>query len=317
MIALPWHLEKEKCNRPRPSVESGYGKAMLGSILLATVRGVPIKVHVTAFLLLPWIFNAMEGVEQPAAWALGFSVLFVVMLLGSVALHELGHTVVAQRYHMTVQDIILTPIGGVARLRGEVDNPRHEIRIALAGPYVSLFLALTGLLLSHQAYVLDWMIAGGLLSIFAYLNGMLFFFNLLPSFPMDGGRVLRAVLAQRKGMLEATRIAAGLGRSIALIFIVTGLATRRIPLAIIGFFILWAAGAEYRMMKLKTLQEQMLGSGVPGGAAASGTLQDVAVSPPPYAVKPEKTLKVPLQGFWGDLLITARDLIQEIFRISR
>ncbi len=290
---------------------------MLFSFLLTTVRGVPIKIHVTAFFLLPWFYGAVEAMGMSPAWTLWMTLLFITLLLGSVALHELGHTVVAQRYHMRVQDILLTPIGGVARLRGEVENPRHEIRIALAGPYVSLVLALTGLLFSQQAYALGWEIPGATLSIFAFINGMLFVFNLLPSFPMDGGRVLRGVLAQKKGMLEATRIAAGLGKSIAIAFLVIGLSTRRINLAIIGVFILWAAGSEYRMMKLRAMQEQIFGGAVIGPHAASGELNQVDVSPPPYSPESKKNAKADLSGFWGDVVMTARDLFEETFPTSK
>ncbi len=278
-----------------------------------TVRGVPIKVHVTAFFLLPWFYGAVEAMGMPSSWTLWITLLFITLLLTSVALHELGHTIVAQRYNMRVQDIILTPIGGVARLRGEVENPRHEIRIALAGPYVSLALALTGLLISRLSYAQGWELIGATFYIFAFMNGMLFAFNLLPSFPMDGGRVLRGVLAQKKGMLEATRIAAGLGKSIAIAFLVIGLSPRRTNLAIIGVFILWAAGSEYRMMKLKAMQEQMFGGTSIGPNAGEGDLNQVDVSPPPYASEQKKSPRVALNGFLGDVVMTARDLFEEVF----
>lgn len=290
---------------------------MLGSLHVTTVRGVPIKIHVTAFFLLPWFYGAVEAKGLPPGWAFWVTLLLIFLLLTSVALHELGHTLVAQRYHMRVQDILLTPIGGVARLRGEVENPRHEIRIALAGPFVSLFLSAAGFLISHLAFRLNWNLPGALASIFAFVNGMLFLFNLLPSFPMDGGRVLRGVLAQKKGMLEATRIAAGLGKSIAIGFIVIGLSTRHTNLAIIGVFILWAGGSEYRMMKLRAMQEQMFGGAVLGSHSAAGGLSQVDISPPPYASPTHRSAGGDLKGFWGDVVLTARDLLGEVFSFKR
>ncbi|MCC5844626.1 MAG: site-2 protease family protein [Verrucomicrobia bacterium] len=284
---------------------------------MTTVRGVPIKIHVTAFFLLPWVYGAMEKMDMPPAWRLWITLLFITLLLTSVALHELGHMLVAQRYHMRAQDIILTPVGGVLRLRGDVENPRHEIRIALAGPYVSLVLALSGLLLSRLFYASGWEIAGAAFYIFTYMNGLLFFFNLLPSFPMDGGRVLRGVLAQKKGMLEATRIAAGLGKSIAIVLLVIGFTTKGINFIIIGFFLLWVAGSEYRMMRLKAMQEQMFGGAAIGANAAAGDLNHVEVSPPPYASENKKSAKADLSGFWGDVVMTARDLFEETFSSSK
>jgi len=254
---------------------------MLGSYLLTSVRGVPIRIHVTAFFLIPWVYGAVAGMGLGGGMTLWITLLFITFLLTSVALHELGHTVVAQRYHMRVQDIVLTPIGGVARLRGAVENPRHEIRIALAGPYVSLLLAVAGLVLSRQAYAMEWMFAGAALQLVAFMNGMLFAFNLLPCFPMDGGRVLRGVLAQRKGMLEATRIAAGLGKSLAVLFFALGLLLARVNWIVIGIFIFLAAGSELRMMQFKAVQDQMQGGGF--GTGAGPDLNQVEVSPPPYA----------------------------------
>lgn len=276
---------------------------MLGSFYITQVRGVPIRLHFTALLLLPWFNRIVQGLGLPQSWVMPVTLTFILFLLVSVALHELGHTLVAQRYHIHVQDIVLTPIGGVARMVGSLENPNHEIRVALAGPYVSLALSGAGWLLSLLFYNLDWMVPGAFSRIFAYLNLMLFAFNLLPSFPMDGGRVLRGWLAQRKGMMEATRIASALGRMIAIGFVVIGLSTDRINLAIIGGFIFMAAGSEYRMMKLKTWQEQTFGIG-----AAGLQPPQVEVSPPPYAASSTPAIK----GFPADLVATARDLVEEI-----
>lgn len=268
---------------------------MLGSFHLFTVRDVPIRIHFTTLFLLMLIHQPGES--------LFLTLLFAVMILGSVALHELGHTVVAQRYGIHVQDIILTPIGGVARLRGLPEDPHLEIRIALAGPYISLALAVSG-------FLLGWLMTGTLFKgsavfflAFAAMNTGLLLFNMLPSFPMDGGRVLRGWLSLKKGPLEATRIAAAIGKVISIFFIFTGLIYPIYPLAIIGLFILLSAGTEYRIMQLKNWQGDLSGSGAP-------LETDFVASPPPYEKK-KTGLKFP-EGVAGDFIMTARDLYEEI-----
>lgn len=270
---------------------------MLGSFHLLVVRGVPVKIHITALFLLPFILRSSNS--------LVFGLLAFVMILFSVALHELGHTVVAQRYGVTVQDIVLTPIGGVARLTGLPENPHHEIRIALAGPYVSLFLCLCGALLLGLGIHRLPIFLNTIFLYFSALNLMLFLFNLLPCFPMDGGRVLRAWLSLKKGALEGTRIAAEMGKYISIFFIVIGLAYGHFPLMLIGGFMLISGGSEYRMMKLKTWQAQAYGH--PHETPVSE--QDFVASPPPY----EKSQRPPRQpGFLHDMLTTATDLAAEI-----
>lgn len=266
---------------------------MPGSFHLLDVRGVPVRIHLTALFLLPFILRASNS--------LFFGLLAFVMILLSVALHELGHTLVAQRYGVTVQDIVLTPIGGVARLHGLPEDPHQEIRIALAGPYVSLFLSLcsVGLLIAglHRLPLFF----SSLFLYFCVLNLMLFLFNLLPCFPMDGGRVLRAWLSLKKGAMEGTRIAAELGKYISLFLIVCGLAWGHFPLILIGGFMLLSGGSEYRMMKLRAWQQQSFGA---EPAADAG----FEAGPPPY----EKSRRTLPPGLLQDLWLTATDLVDEI-----
>jgi stage IV sporulation protein FB len=266
---------------------------MLGSFLLTEIRGVPIRLHFTAFFLLPWVYSQVPSLIP----ALTVSVL----ILASVALHELGHTVVSQRYGVHVQDIVLTPLGGMARLTSLPENPRHEVRIALAGPYVSLLLALLGLGLTLLGLRI-----GLRIQVFAWLtalNLMLFLFNLLPSFPMDGGRILRGCLTRSKGALEATRIASTIGKYMAIAFIVLGLSSGNFPLALIGVFILMSAGSEYRMMQMKHLHQQQMGR---GGMVMDA---DFTAGPPPYAKSSGPTLP---DNLLGDIVLTFRDLVQEV-----
>jgi stage IV sporulation protein FB len=248
--------------------------------------------HFTAFFLLFWVYAQVPS--------LLLALTFSVLILTSVALHELGHTIVSQRYGVDVQDIVLTPLGGMARLRNLPENPRHEVRIALAGPYVSLLLALTSGLIT-------WLGAriGLSLRITAWLtilNMMLFLFNLLPSFPMDGGRVLRGCLTRTRGAMEATRIATKTGKVMSIIFIVLGLMSGNFFLALIGVFILMAAGSEYRMMQMKHWQEQQRGTVGMSDA-------DFHASPPPYATSKGPGLP---DNLFGDIVLTFRDLFQEV-----
>jgi Zn-dependent protease len=195
-------------------------------------------------------------------------------------------------------------VGGVARLRGLPENPRHEIRIALAGPYVSLLLALTGFGLGYLTALGGMGLLTAVLIWFASINTALLLFNLLPSFPMDGGRVLRGWLSQKKGPLEATRIASQLGKYMAVAFIVLGLlGPASGSLAVIGLFIFLSAGSEYRMMQMKTWQDQSFGQ------AGNRFDPGFEASPPPYASKARTATP---SGLWGDMRITAVDLFQEI-----
>jgi Zn-dependent protease len=173
------------------------------------------------------------------------AVLFFLFLF--VLLHELGHSVVARRYGIPILDITLMPIGGVARTLGLPRNPGEEIRIALAGPAVNYVLAIP-LAISFA------MMPPGVLREFIFTlllaNLMLGTFNLIPAFPMDGGRVLRATLALRKDYLDATRIAVWAGRAVAVIFVGVALYDRSwILLALIAFFIYRAGGAELNMAR--------------------------------------------------------------------
>jgi len=179
--------------------------------------------------------------------------LFVVAIFSTVVLHELGHALTARRYGCVTKDIILLPIGGVARMDRLPEAPLQEVKVALAGPAVNLAIALI-------TYVLFFRLSPvpGLSEInpsgpvnwpaqFLYTNLVLAVFNLLPAFPMDGGRVLRGLLSLRMDRLKATRIAARLGQLIALLMAVTGLFLNPM-LVFIGAFIFFGAQVEADFM---------------------------------------------------------------------
>lgn len=230
------------------------------SIQIGRAFGIPIRVHILLIILLPVLATLYSS-------DLLFGLMLVIGVFTSVALHELGHSVVAMKKGCHVSEIVLTPIGGVAKMMNLPNRPMDEFLIAIAGPAVSLILGLIGIFIHIP-----------LLFVLGAINLVLFGFNLLPCFPMDGGRVLRAALASRKGRLEATRIAATVGKYFCILFVIVGLMRFNFILAFIGFYIYQAGQQEYRMVRM---QHQAI--------RASGwnndSQMDVEVSPPPYAMK--------------------------------
>jgi Zn-dependent protease len=225
---------------------------------IVTVRGIPIRLHFTLVLVLPllpwrqgWLFAPALGVG----------------LFASIVLHELGHALVALRYGCGVREILLLPIGGAARLEQMPRRPRQEFWMALAGPGVSLLLGAVLLAPVFLDYwgALPWNTPLGLLRFLATagaLNLGLALFNLLPAFPMDGGRVLRAALTPRLGAVRATRVAAFVGRGLAVAGVVYGvydlLHGRHVPaLPFVSLFIYWAAGMEVRALQIREWQRQV------------------------------------------------------------
>lgn len=227
------------------------------SILIGRAFGIPIRVHILLVILLPVLASLYSD-------NFVFGLLLVVGVFTSVALHELGHSVVAMRKGCYVQEIVLSPIGGVAKMSNIPSKPMDEFLIAIAGPLVSLALGLLGIFSISQLFFL-----------LGAINLLLFAFNLLPCFPMDGGRVLRAFLAHRKGRLQATRIAAEVGKYFCILFIIFGVMRLNFILMFIGFYIYRAGQMEYRMVMMEHQADHFSGH-------REGHI-DVEVSPPPYA----------------------------------
>ena len=187
---------------------------MAWSTQIGRIFGVPIRLHLTFLLLLGWL--AIAGLTSGDLSLL----LLSVGLFGCVLAHELGHSVAAQRYGVQVMDITLLPIGGLARMASIPREPRQEFWIAVAGPAVNFVLAplLFGAhrLLEGAPAPLEILTAKGfLLGKLALLNVGMGLFNLLPAFPLDGGRILRAALAERMPYIKATQIASSLGQLLA------------------------------------------------------------------------------------------------------
>lgn len=212
-------------------------------------KGIPIYIHTTFLIIVAWIvleylFNG-QGVTQMAA-----AFLFVGSIFGCVLLHELGHALAAKRYGIATRDITLLPIGGVARLERMPHKPVQELWVALAGPAVNLVIA-AGLFIWLQLtsglepLASLTVTTGPFLERLMLLNVILVVFNMLPAFPMDGGRVLRSLLALRFNYVLSTRIAAGLGQAMAVLFGILGFFFNPF-LLVIAFFVWIGAGQEFR-----------------------------------------------------------------------
>ena len=194
---------------------------------IATVSGIPIYVHGTfAVLIVFLLVSGLAGGRDLAAAVSG--VLFILAIFATIVLHELGHALTAKRFGIRTRDITLLPIGGVARLERMPDVPRQELWVALAGPAVNVVIALVFYVVfaagtgAPPALTLD-PTATGFVGRFTAVNLALAIFNMVPAFPMDGGRALRALLAERIDYVRATEIAASIGQGLALVFGLVGL----------------------------------------------------------------------------------------------
>ena len=213
---------------------------------IAQVAGIGIYVHATFLVLIGWIALS-HWVHERSTTATATGVGFVLALFGSVVLHELGHALTAQKYGIRTRDITLLPIGGVARLERMPDDPRQELAVAVAGPAVNLgiagalfvLLTLTGAMEPLARMTLT---RGMFWERLMLANLFLIAFNLLPAFPMDGGRVLRALLAMRMDHARATQLAAALGQALALVFAFVGLFSN--PFLIFIALFVWVGAAQ-------------------------------------------------------------------------
>ncbi|MXQ12014.1 site-2 protease family protein [Microvirga makkahensis] len=216
------------------------------SIPVARIAGTEVRIHMTFLLFLIWIGAAQWRAGGQAAAFDG--VLFIVLLFACVLAHEFGHILVARRYGIRTPEVTLWPIGGVASLERIPDKPREELAVAAAGPLVNVAIAAAIIL------VLDLSIdtaattalenpQAGIMARLAAANIFLVVFNMIPAFPMDGGRVLRALLAMRMNYADATRIAARIGQGAAFLFALLGLFINPM-LIVIALFVYLAASAE-------------------------------------------------------------------------
>jgi Zn-dependent protease/CBS domain-containing protein len=217
------------------------------SFPIATVAGSEIRIHLTFLLLLVWI--GVAHFQQGGGAAATEGVLFIIAVFACVVLHELGHALAARRYGIRTPRITLLPIGGVAQLERMPEKPSEEIVVAIAGPLVNV--AIAAVLVFILGANLDMATlseienpATGFLARLAVVNVALVLFNLIPAFPMDGGRVLRALLAMRFTRVQATEIAARVGQIASFFFGFLGLLSGNVLLIFIAIFVYIAATAE-------------------------------------------------------------------------
>ncbi len=250
------------------------------SITLGTVGKTRLKVHATFFLLLAWVI-VVASLEAGIAAAL-VNVAFIIAIFACVVLHELGHATMARRFGIKTPEIVLLPIGGIARLERMPEDPREEILIAIAGPAVNVAIWLVLVAFLNVQVSLDALgsledPSHGFLARLASVNLILVVFNMIPAFPMDGGRVFRAVLAMFMDRPQATRIAANVGQVMAFLFGFLGLANGSPILVLIAIFIFFAATAESADAALRS-------------TATGARARDVLITA--YeAVAPEETLE--------------------------
>jgi Zn-dependent protease/CBS domain-containing protein len=216
-----------------------------GSLGVVRLFGVPVRLHFTFILLLVFLLVAGVGAKQSGA----STVVYILALFASVLLHELGHALVSRLYGIRTIEIVMFPIGGVSRPERQ-PKAREELWIALAGPMVNLLiaLALLGWMAAQQGFValeqLREPTDANLAERIALGNLALCLFNLLPAYPMDGGRILRSVLALSRPMEEATRIASGAGQILAILLGMAGLLWGNFMLLFVALFVYLGAFQE-------------------------------------------------------------------------
>lgn len=232
---------------------------MSWSFSIGRLFGSELRVHVTFFLLLAWVGYAAYA---EAGWSGALeNVLFVIALFACVVAHEFGHALTARRYGIKTPDITLLPIGGLARLEKMPEKPGQEILVALAGPMVNVaiwaLLMLAGAKMSlGMAEDLD-LTGPEFLSRLAFVNLFLALFNLVPAFPMDGGRVFRALLSLAMDRVRATQMAAVAGQIVAFLFGFVGLSSGNPVLVLIAVFVFVAANAESQDVAMRAVARQL------------------------------------------------------------
>ena len=229
---------------------------------VATIAGIPIKIH-WSFSLTLLIIGGLILKHQLDFRTSIFLSLFVFILFVLVIMHEYGHALMARKFHISTRDIIISPIGGIARLEGMPQKPVQELLVAFAGPLVNLFFALVLSGVLYGMDTTDFFLRDkesielltdpiGFIFLVTLMNAMLFLFNLIPAYPMDGGRILRALLSMVMDRRKATIFAANVGRVLAIGFIIFGAYNKMFSLLFIGIFVYVVATREYQMARVQS-----------------------------------------------------------------
>jgi Zn-dependent protease len=257
---------------------------MGGSFKILRVFGIDVKIHWTFFLLFVF-FGGYGYLQSGTVLGAVFMTALILVLFVFVLLHEFGHALVAIRQGIEVPDITLLPIGGLARLKTIPERPWDEVKIAVAGPIVNVILAALfyGVALlffgvspftlpSPEVIAEGTSSAGIILSYLGLMNVILGVFNMIPAFPMDGGRILRGLLATRFGPVRATDISSTVGQFFAFAFFVFGLLSGNFLLALIAVFIFFGAGGEAQMVRQRELMRGLTVADVMGTKRRTETL---------------------------------------------
>ncbi len=231
---------------------------MKGAFRIAKVAGIPVEIH-WSFALLGF-YIVYIGQSNGMAWStIAWLGVLMLSIFFCIVLHEFGHALTARRFGVKTKDIILSPIGGVARLEKLPEKPIHEFYVAAAGPLVNLLIVVVLLpyfffySLEEARYQLSSLDFTSPLEIIPFLilgNVVLAGFNLLPAFPMDGGRIFRALLSIKLGRLKATRLASLLGNFFGILMVIYAVYTQSIFTGFIGVFVFMLASQEYRLVKM-------------------------------------------------------------------
>ncbi len=232
---------------------------MRWSLPVGKLFGIPIRVHLTFLLLLAFIWYVESSVQ--GAYAGFYSLIFWVLIFFCVFLHELGHSLVAQSYGLKIASIILLPIGGVSQITEIPRDPIKEVAITVAGPAVNFLIA--GVLLLFGKGLFPSLRfseislqSGSIIVDLFWANVMLGLFNIVPAYPMDGGRILRGLIAMKRGYLEATKLAADVGKVFAIGFIIIGFFYNW-WLILIGIFVFSSASSEAEATVLSSTLEKI------------------------------------------------------------
>ena len=255
---------------------------MKWSYKFGKLLGIDLYVHITFFMLLAWIlFSDLTSRGNMTVALIHLALLLITFAI--VIMHELGHSMAARKLGIPTRDINLLPIGGMARLERMPEKPSQELFVALSGPAVNLALIVIfgaiRYLYSGQIFTLDWgNHQAGLVDFFLHwligINGGLLLFNLVPAFPMDGGRVLRALLGFKFDYLKATEIAYNVARVIAVLFFIAGF-KYGLMLTLIAVFVWYGGRTELNMVRQREMLKRMAAQRAKGGAHGPMTITDL------------------------------------------
>lgn len=230
------------------------------SFTIATFAGIPVKLHWTFGLLIVTLLF-LEYQETADIGGVAYMFVYITLLFICVVLHEYGHALTAKSYGIKTKDIILSPIGGLARLEDIPEAPMKEFWIAIAGPMVNVAIAtITGVVilmlglphLPEIQVISELYSPSGMIQLVFWMNIVLFVFNLIPAFPMDGGRILRSLLSLKLNRKKATFIAMVIGQMLALILLIYAMFSSQLVLGLISVFVFYSARQEYDSIALKS-----------------------------------------------------------------